>query len=485
MAYPRGEKIAYGGYAQFVEPPVEYITTSRQICGIYPYNSGASLPVKGVPLGREYYSGAAFCCDPISWFQEAKLIQNPSAFILGLPGFGKSTLVRKLLLGSAGFGRIPLVLGDLKPDHVDLIQAMGGQTITLGHNRGSLNPLDFSFDITKVSQKPKNEIISDFKARRLDFILMLLTVFRQNKPITREEAILTAALNELDKKFPLEKINSKTSPILNDLLQIIINAPESVQIAANSRGNENKYLDITENLEADIRAIATGTSRLGNTFSKKTTNIMKMDRPVVFDLSNINESEAQLRAASLLASWQVGFGTVEVANILAEANVIPQRHYDVVMDELWMVLRAGNGIVTFIDGITRLNRNYGVSQTMITHTMEDLLSMPDEHDKQAAKGLVARAGIKFLGPLPNSEMTLLNSAALELSKTEAQLLQSWVTPASWRGEQSLPGQGCFLCKIGGRPGIAFRTILTPSEMSGIHDTNKKWHAKSKIGGLND
>jgi len=59
----------------------------------------------GVPLGRNLLSGATLCCDPISWFQRANLISNPSAFVLGKPGLGKSTVVRRMALGLAGCNR--------------------------------------------------------------------------------------------------------------------------------------------------------------------------------------------------------------------------------------------------------------------------------------------------------------------------------------------------------------------------------------------
>jgi hypothetical protein len=66
------------------------------------------------------------CCDPISWFQRAHLLSNPSAFVLGKPGLGKSTLVRRMMLGLSGQGVHPLVLGDLKGEHGDAISAIGG-----------------------------------------------------------------------------------------------------------------------------------------------------------------------------------------------------------------------------------------------------------------------------------------------------------------------------------------------------------------------
>jgi hypothetical protein len=90
----------------------------------------------GVPLGRNMLSGATLCCDPISWFQRAGLISSPSVFVLGKPGLGKSTVVRRMALGLSAYGVLPLVLGDLKPDYVDLVQAIGGQVVTLGRGRG-------------------------------------------------------------------------------------------------------------------------------------------------------------------------------------------------------------------------------------------------------------------------------------------------------------------------------------------------------------
>ena len=72
----------------------------------------------------------------------ASLISNPSMFVLGKAGLGKSSLVRRMALGLTGYGVLPMVLGDLKPDYVDLIRALDGQVIELGRGRGRLNILD-------------------------------------------------------------------------------------------------------------------------------------------------------------------------------------------------------------------------------------------------------------------------------------------------------------------------------------------------------
>ena len=61
------------------------------------------------------------------------------------------------------------------------------------------------------------------------------------------------------------------------------------------------------------------------------------------------ETDGDLRAAALLACWSSGFATVNVAHALTEAGLEPQRHYFVVLDELWQALRSGSGMVDRVD----------------------------------------------------------------------------------------------------------------------------------------
>ena len=131
-----------GGKASYVEAAPEWRATTRQVCGLWPFIAGSGTPMVGVPIGRDLRSHATVCCDPISWFARAGLIANPSMFVLGKPGLGKSSLIRRMAIGLCGFGVQPLIFGDLKPDYVDLIGALGGNVVALGRGQGALNVLD-------------------------------------------------------------------------------------------------------------------------------------------------------------------------------------------------------------------------------------------------------------------------------------------------------------------------------------------------------
>jgi len=488
----------------------------------------------GVPLGRHLVNRGTVCCDPISWFQRANLISNPSVFVLGKPGLGKSTIIRRMALGLAGYGVQPLVLGDLKPDHVDLIKAMNGQVITLGRGRGYLNILDpgeageaaqllreaadlerkaieeeeAELNYLRSSDVPddageaqalrertaqlvgslpihaenitRNErlaaqVLQDAHGRRLTMVSALLTIMRREPPTDREETIIDRALKLLDETH-------EGIPVLRDLLELIQSAPDELRDVALDRGDMTRYQAITENLEASLIGLVSG-GRLGELFSQQTTVRMKRDCPVVYDVSSIDDSEMDLQAAVLLACWSAGFGTVNVATALADAELEPRRHYFVILDELWRALRAGRGMVDRVDALTRLNRQRGVGMAMISHTMSDLMALSSEEDRMKAKGFVERSGMVICGGLPASEMPLLNSA-ITLSRAEQEMLQGWQDPPAWDPvsgkEADPPGRGKFLIKVGGRPGIPLTVELTEAEKH-INDTNKLWHAASRTG----
>ncbi|PPK93165.1 hypothetical protein CLV92_11182 [Kineococcus xinjiangensis] len=472
---PRGWPGRGRGSSAYVQAPDEWRGTTVQVCGLWPFAAGTGSPMTGVPIGRNLLSGATLCCDPISWFQRAKLISNPSAFVLGKPGLGKSTIVRRMALGLTGYGVLPLVLGDLKPDYVDLIEAVGGQVITLGRGRSHLNILDpgeAAAAALRLTGSARQGVLADAHGRRHAMVSSLITIMRSAPPTDREETILDRALRVLDDRHD-------GVPVLGDLLRVVQEAPEDLRHVALDRGDMRRYQDITEGLEATLIGLAGG-GRLGEIFSKPTTVPMRRDRPVVFDVSSIDDSEMDLQAAVLLACWSYGFGAVNVAHALADAGLEPRRHYFVILDELWRALRAGRGIVDRVDALTRLNRQRGVGMAMITHTMSDLLSLPSEEDRMKARGFVERSGMVVCGGLPAAEMPMLNSA-IPFSRAEQDLLIGWQDPPAFDAvagkEAEPPGRGKFLVKVGGRPGIPVQVQLTSAER-GINDTNKMWHTAS-------
>ena len=227
-----------------------------------------------------------------------------------------------------------------------------------------------------------------------------------------------------------------------------------------------------------------GEGRVGEMFSKQSTVALDLDRPAVFDVSSIPEDETELVGAALSACWGVGFGAVNVTHALAEAGLAPMRHYLIILDELWRALIAGRGMVDRTNSLTRLNRQWGVGVVMCSHTIKDLLSLPDEHERMKALGLIERSGMLICGALPPEEMPRL-AQAKDLSLAEQRQLISWQDPPAWStaaSNDAPPGRGNFMLKLGGRPGIPFHLTLTETEQA-LHDTNKLWRHDSRRGDL--
>ena len=468
-----------GGASALVQAPDEWRSTTVQACGLWPFAAGAGTPMTGVPLGRNLLTGSTLCCDPISWFQRAGLISSPSAFVLGRPGVGKSTVVRRMALGLAGYGVLPLVLGDLKPDYVDLVEAVDGQVITLGRGRGHLNVLDPGEAATaarRLTGEARRRMLADAHGRRQAIVSALITVMRSAPPTDREETVLDRALRVVDDQAASGRLRT---PTLRDLLGVLRDAPEDVRAAALDRGDRTRYDELTEDLEATLVGLVGG-GRLGRIFAEPTTTPMRRDLPVAFDVSSIDDTQADVQAAVLLACWSYGFGAVSVAQALADAGLEPRRHYFVVLDELWRALRAGRGMVDRIDALTRLNRQRGVGTVMVSHTMSDLLALPGEEDRMKARGFVERSGVVICGGLPGAEMPMLDSV-VRLSRAEQDLLVGWQDPPAWESVgpgSGPPGRGKFLVKVGGRPGIPVQVELTALERE-INDTDKRWRQLSR------
>ena len=216
---PRGWHGPGAGRSVYLQPPAEWRGTSVQACGLWPFSVGAGAPLIGAPLGKHLLTGATVCGDPISWFQRASLLTAPTAFVMGLQGFGKSSCIRRMALSLAGFGVLPLVLGDLKPDYVDLIAALDGQVIRLGRGRGYLNVLDITLAKRAAAQlgdgehaKLGRELLADAVGRRHTMVSALISIQRGHPPNDREDSILAAALRVLDERH-------RGTPVLSDLLR--------------------------------------------------------------------------------------------------------------------------------------------------------------------------------------------------------------------------------------------------------------------------
>lgn len=519
------------GEAKSLHAYQEIRGTNYQICGLYPFPLGGGSPIVGVPLGRNVMTGEPVCCDPISWFMKLRLISNPSAFVMANPGLGKSSLIRRMCMGLCAFGVNPMILGDIKGEHVAMTRLLGGAVLELGRGVGRINPLD-DFGAMAIARQlsaaRKEELLAEIHDRRRGLVASLISIQRKSPLNEREHNMLDRCLSVLE---DAQDEDAQKPPEMADLLRVLRSRPDRVREVALDRGDDAKYDALTEGLESSFNTLC-GAGSFGDMFAGQSTDQIDPSRPLVFDLSRIPQSDNDLRAATLMACWSAGFGVVTASNLMADDGLIERTRYFVVLDELWNTLAAGRGLVDQVNSLTRLNRAWGVGQIMASHTPSDLMAVRDEDDRHKAKGILDRCGIKILGGLAKAEMPLLTKS-VSLSQREQEQLANWQDPAAWTngGEEDIvysnddvfsvnanapgisdeeiqewlsdpenmewyeddrtssppPGQGKFFIKVGTRAGIPLSMDLTGTERrSGVHDTEGKWHeAKARAARITE
>ena len=458
-----GWRIPGGGRAAHVTAAPEYQATTTQACGLYPYLAGSGTPTAGTPVGRHQLSGEITCLDPLAWLR-AGLIVNPGEFVLGQPGTGKSTLVKRQVTGAVAAGARVLVLGDTKPDYTLLAAHLGGQVIRIGRGLDTINPLDsgpLGRALRRMSGPAAAALRQEVRARRLALLMALCALVREARVSNAEEVILGRAVDLLDERSPAAQ------PSVTDVLAVLAEGPDILRSAARA-GTDGAYRDRTDGLVFTMGALCSGT--LAGAFDGQTSRPVDPDAPIVsMDISRVGAAGDKLLAAAMLCTWAHGYAITDAAAALAAEQGTQPRPCLAVLDELWRALRAP-GLVEYADSLTRLNRAKGMGTIMVTHSMSDLDALPTEEDRAKARGLAERCAITVLAGLPPRELDRV-SEITPLTGPERDLVASWSAPESWLPGARHPARGKYLLKVGDRLGIPIEMSLVGAEHR-LYDTDQ-------------
>lgn len=461
--------------------PPTFRGTSVQVCGFWPFAGGSSRPSIGVPVGQDIETGSTVCCDPFSWFQ-AGFISSPSMAVFGLNGLGKSSFATRQIIGLADRG-IASMITDLKGEYSQLVLALGGQVMEFGKSY-RLNLLDLGAmgDAATRIGGPKGQALRELALTRcVDLIITLVQIVRREQIADWEHTLLSNAVRALYRGR-----RKRNPPTLSELAAVL-QAPTDDMMRALLVDDVAEYAELTKKLNRSVHAVLEGP--LGRMFDGQTTERLRTDVPAVsIDISAVARQSENVLAAAMLASWSETFGTIEAANALADAGLARQRNWMTVLDEMWRAMRLeGAGLVDKADSITRLNRNDGVGNLFITHSLRDMQSMTSDADNMKARGFAERSGIVVTAGLAKEDLRAL-SEVKRMSEVEIATVASWSTPPGWRPRTIRgadgrtrpappPGAGKVLIKLGERAGIQTQVKLTQTELN-LHDTNERWLGKA-------
>lgn len=478
--YPFGRDIPGGGMVLKDVRLPEIQGTTCQIQGLWPWSIGGGSPMLGAPLGSHFLHGRPVYFDALEWFR-AGLITSPTQIVLGLNGYGKSTLVRRLATYAIATGRKVIFMSDCKPDYRTMTELIGGQVISAGYGRSVINLLDpgsLGQALGQIEHLPEQYRIlqEEIKRRTLLNLTIVIELVRGEPLRDFEASLLSAALDILAATHA-----HTTPPIISDLLACIEDESNGALRDAVSVGNTEDYKVEIRPIRRSLKAIIDGP--MGSLFNGQTTHPIDLDAPCVdIDVSAVPENNAVLRAAVMLISWQNAFAAIEGHHVLSDNGIHPKQVFDLIGDELWQLLEASpEHAVSYIDRITRTNRTSGIVLTLITHSVRDFKQVAGGDSNQGrATGFIERCRAKFIGPVTGSEIEEMRGI-INFVDTEEAILQDWAaTPIP--GEDFIPGDkqkptglGCFVLKIAESdtaPGIPF-TLHVPEyeKTTHIHDTS--------------
>jgi hypothetical protein len=460
-----GWKAPGAGRAAHVTAPREYQATTTQACGLFPFVAGSGTAVAGTPVGRNQLTGEVVCLDPLAWLR-AGLVTNPGMFVLGQPGTGKSTLVKRLVTGAVATGTVALILGDTKPDYTLLTEHLDGQVIRIGRGMDRINPLDtgpLGQALRRMSGPDADALRWEVRSRRLSLLMALCTLVRETRITNAEEVLLGRAIDLLD-----ERLADARAPTVGDVLAVIEQGPDTLRAAARAT-TPSRYASRIADLVFTLDLLCNGS--LAGVFDGQTSRPIDLAAPLVsVDISRVGAAGDKLLTAAMLCTWAYGFAMADAAAALAELGIARRRSYLAVMDELWRALRGAPGLVEYADSLTRLNRAKGMASIMITHSLADLDALATEEDRARARGFADRCAITVLAGLPPRELARVQQIT-PLTGPECELATSWSAPDSWQPGARHPGRGKYLIKTGGRLGIPIELSLVGSEHQ-MYDTDQ-------------
>ena len=432
----------FAGRAANPVRPTVFRADSSQLAGLYPFLNGASLPPMGAYLGWNTLTLEAFATHPAAWVT-AGLTTNANVLVTGVPGAGKSALIKAMVFRLMAFGVRTVVLGDLKGEYTALGRHLGTDPLILGPGHPArINPLDAGAAIRLLGDDGHAQE-ADLHRRRLTLLAALIGVRLRRGLAPLEESALSAAIRA---NTPGHHDSSAPAPTISQVHHSLRTPDPQTAQELGLRGVDD-VLDRTEDVTHALANMLDGS--LGGIFDGPSTASLDLSAP----LQSVDISRLSARSEDTIAMVLACLSTWGHAAVESAASVTA-----VVRDEVWRQLRFP-ALVRKVDADLRLQRSEGTIQLLATHRLSDFEAVGAAGSEEVA---IAR---QLVGSFDTRVCLAQDTAPLAMTKQTIGLTDAeCALIASWGRAH----RGRALWKVGRAGSFPVQLVLSPLERHLFH-----------------
>lgn len=378
---------AHGGYGpmagrvawQLRLPPL--VTTTAQLCSVYPLVADPGLPVDGPLIGVEVYSRAAFTFD-LHQLYRAKEISAPNLVVTGEIGTAKSALLKTLAFRGVPFGT-RCYITDLKGEYDQLAALIGITPVRVGPGLGVvMNPLA---GIRRGPAHSEQQWRQLQRSRRLLLLEGLLEI-QVGGPLTEaERSLIEYAVDAVTRER-----EASTDRMATPTLSAVLAAMGDPGLWGDRLAGVAYPLQV---FVADSRRVRLALERLisgalGGVFDGPASASARLDftRPgAILDLREVRASDQMTAMAMTCAqSWL----EAELSHPDAPPRVC-------IYDEFALLARF-LGLIRRMREQLKLARALGIANVLAFHRFSDLAASgsADSEQVRIARGLIEDSGVR-------------------------------------------------------------------------------------------
>lgn len=327
--------------------------------GGFPFSSSGINDGRGAYFAKDD-AGGLIVLDP--WKRGGDRT-NTNFVVLGVPGVGKSTVVKHLMLSEYARGT-KIVCIDPEREYADMCKNLGGDWLNCGGGAGGRNnPLEIRC-APSDKEKDEDEAEGEDGMGKLAIHMKTLEVFFHlyiPSLTDIQRALLMELLEELYARFGIvwetdvSGLSSKDYPIFSDLYALM----EEKQAALREVGKEDENLDTLSSL---VRGIAVGSDSFvwnGHSTIHANTRFICLD---THDLQEMSDRVKRTQYFNLLG-W-----------VWHQMSVDRDERVLFVADEAHLMIDPNvPQSLVFLQRVAKRSRKYGSGIAIISHSVVDFL----------------------------------------------------------------------------------------------------------------